>query len=289
MSVLKAQGLFYLLKQLSNLQNDTIMRVSLFYLLILTVFPITINSQDFKSIVAFGDSFTDNGHIDGHGFNRDSNGKVWVEHLKDLLGCEVLDNRAWGGARTDNGHFMGYDWSGFNWQVDKYEQISDAEETLVTVWIGVNDYWDAKDDPANSVKNIRNGLIKLIDKGAKNMVVFNNFDLTISLGYGPTTKYHDLVPEVKKLTKEFNSDLYNMLFDQEAGLSKTHPEIKIYFIDIYSFMNDLVNANDFKNAPWKDDTYKYPNPKEYLWYDEWHPMTHCHYQIAEMVLKELRK
>ena len=261
----------------------------LFQLLLLTVFPIAINSQEFKSIVAFGDSFTDNGHINGHGFNRDSNGKVWVEHLKDMLGCEVLDNRAWGGARTDDGHFMGYDWSGFNWQVDKHGKFSDAKETLVTVWIGVNDYWDTKGDPMNSVKNIGMGLEKLINKGATNFVVFNNFDLTISLGYGPTTKYHDLVPKVKKLTNEFNSGLYEMLFDPKSGLVKNHPEINVHFIDIYSFMNNFIKAKSFKNTPWKDDTYKYPDPEEYLWYDEWHPMTHCHYQIAEMVLKTLRK
>ncbi|NND80771.1 MAG: hypothetical protein HKN53_12800, partial [Maribacter sp.] len=106
-------------------------------------------------------------------------------------------------------------------------------------------------------------------------------------GYGPTTKYHNLVPEVKKLTKKFNSELFKMLYDQKNGLVNEHPEIKFYFIDIYTFMNDFVSANNFNNVPWKDDTYKYPNPKEYLCYDEWHPMTHCHYQIAAMVLKEL--
>jgi phospholipase/lecithinase/hemolysin len=265
------------------------MRILLIYFLILVVIPQTINAQNFKTIVAFGDSFTDNGHIDGHGFNRDSNGKVWVEHLKDMLGSEALDNRAWGGARTDDGHFMGYDWSGFNWQVDKYENIKDTETTLVTVWIGVNDYWDAKDDPLQSVGNIRKGLEKLIEKSAKNIVVFNNFDLTISLGYGPTTQYHKLVPEVKKLTKKFNAGLHDMLYNPELGLSQNNPDIKFYFIDVYAFMNDLVSSNDFKKVPWKDDTYKYPDPKAYLWYDEWHPMTHCHYQIAEMVLKVLRK
>lgn len=103
------------------------------------LFPLNGQTQNFKTIVAFGDSFTDNGHIDGNGFDRDSNGYVWVEYLKEMMAVEKLDNRAWGGARTNNGHFMGFNWSGFNWQVDRYEPTTNPEETLYTVWIGVND------------------------------------------------------------------------------------------------------------------------------------------------------
>ncbi|WP_297766418.1 SGNH/GDSL hydrolase family protein, partial [uncultured Muriicola sp.] len=267
---------------LSNMKTVILLFLSLF------IFPSTGASQDFKTIVAFGDSFTDNGYIDGHGFNRDTNGYVWVEYLKEMMGCEMLDNRAWGGARTDNGHFLGFNWSGFNWQVDHYEPNTVPEETLFTVWIGVNDYWDNKEDPTNSVKNIKTGLSKLIDKGAKYIVVFNNFDLTTSLGYGPNTEYHSLIPAVKKLTNDFNSELYTLLFDQSKGLVQAYPDTTFYFIDIYSFMNDLVQNNTFKNTPWRG-TYAFPDPKQYLWYDEWHPMTACHAQIATMVFNKVRK
>ena len=144
-----------------------VMRTSLLCFLFMFVSAPMLQAQDFTHIVAFGDSFTDNGHIDGHGFNRDSNGKVWVEYLKESLQAQSLDNRAWGGARTDDGHYLGFDWSGFIWQVDRYELQSKSEETLITVWIGVNDYWDAKDDPANSVANIRRGLEKLGYQGSQ--------------------------------------------------------------------------------------------------------------------------
>jgi phospholipase/lecithinase/hemolysin len=152
----------------------------------------------------------------------------------------------------------------------------------------VNDYWDNKDDPSNSVENIKTGINKLIEKGAKYFVVFNNFDLTISLGYGPETDYHTLVPAVKKLTKKFNTELYSMLYGNSTGLIIAHPEIKIFFIDIYTFMNELVKNNQFKKTPWRG-TYSLPNPNEDLWYDEWHPMTSCHKQIAELVSIELKK
>ena len=264
------------------------MREILISLLFILLFPIQGNSQSYKTIVAFGDSFTDNGYIDGHGFNRDTNGYVWVEYLADMLECNEVDNRAWGGARTDNGHYLGFDWSGFNWQIDKYEITTNPDETLITVWIGVNDYWDDKDDPSNSVRNIKTGLEKLIEKGAKHFVVFNNFDLTLSLGYGPNTEYHTLIPTVQKLTKRFNSELSKMLFDTQTGMATSHPEIKLHFIDIYTFMNDLVAKNQFDDKPWKG-TYTFPDPERYLWYDEWHPMTSCHKQIADLVLEELKR
>ena len=263
------------------------MKSILISLLYVFLFPISGSAQNFKNIVAFGDSFTDNGYINGHGFNRDTNGYVWVEYLAEMLDCQAVDNRAWGGARTDNGHYLGFDWSGFNWQIDKYTMATDPDETLYTVWIGVNDYWDTKDDPTNSVKNIQSGLLKLIDSGAQHLVVFNNFDLTLSLGYGPNTVYHSLIPEVQKLTQRFNSALSSMLFDKETGLVLSYPDIKIYFIDIYTFMNDLVASTKFHPTPWRG-TYQFPDTDKYLGYDEWHPMTSCHKQIAEFVLDELK-
>ncbi|WP_297795692.1 SGNH/GDSL hydrolase family protein [uncultured Eudoraea sp.] len=264
------------------------MKNVVFFFISIFLFSIHVSAQNFNNIVAFGDSFTDNGYVNGHGFNRDTNGLVWVEYLALLIECRYVDNRAWGGARTDNGHYMGFDWSGFNWQIDQYELTTNAEETLFSVWIGINDYWDNKDDPSNSVRNIKTGLQKLIEKGGKHFIVFNNFDLTLAPGYGPETAYHSLIPAVQELTKEFNSELVNMLFDKKTGLAKSFPGIEIYFVDIYAFMNHLVSNNQFNEKPWKG-TYKFPEPETYLWYDEWHPMTSCHKQIAELVLKELKK
>ena len=254
----------------------------------ISIFSISVTAQSFKNIVSFGDSFTDNGYVDGHGFNRDTNGLVWVEYLADMINCPQVDNRAWGGARTDNGHFLGFDWSGFNWQIDKFNLTTNPEETLITVWIGINDYWDNKDDPSNSVNNIKAGISKLIDKGGKYFVVFNNFDLTLAPGYGSDTEYHYLVPEVQKLTPRFNQELHSMLFDKKNGLLQAYPEIEIYYIDIYTFMNKLVTNNQFNKKPWKG-TYEFPDPKEYLWYDEWHPMTSCHKLIGELVFKEIKR
>lgn len=252
------------------------------------LFSIQGHSQDINTIVAFGDSFTDNGHVNNHGFNRDSNGKIWIDYLAEMLDCDNLDNRAWGGARTDSGHFTGLDWSGFNWQVDNYTMTTDPANTLFTIWIGINDYWDAKDDPTSSVLNIKTGIQKLIAKGAERFIIFNNFDLTVAPGYGPETEYHDLIPHVRVLVSEFNEEISQMIMNEETGLIANHTHIEITFIDIYSFMNELIANNKYMNTdtPWKD-TYQFPHPDGFLWYDEWHPMTSCHFEIAELVHKKL--
>ena len=120
------------------------------------------------------------------------------------------------------------------------------------------------------------------------MVVFNNFDLTLSLGYGPSTEYHALVPTVKRLTQEFNSGLHHMLFDASNGLFQEHPEVELYFVDIEAFMDVYVEKHDFADAPWRG-SYAFPDPEEFLWYDEWHPMTQCHREIAALVHETLQK
>ena len=43
---------------------------------------------------------------------------------------------------------------------------------------------------------------------------------------GPETEYHNLIPAVKKLTKEFNSELLSMLFDKKNWTRKIQPRNK---------------------------------------------------------------
>jgi len=68
--------------------------------------PLALSASSYSSIVAFGDSLSDNGHAeDGYGFGIFSNGDVWVEYLADSnnLNCTLYDY-AYGGAKTDQSH-----------------------------------------------------------------------------------------------------------------------------------------------------------------------------------------
>ena len=120
--------------------------------------PHGASAGQFKNIIAFGDSISDNAFDDGHGFRRYSNGKIWVEHLGDMLGSEFVEVRAWGGAMSGKGNYNGAakDWSGLLWQIDQYTPSTNMDETLFTIEIGVNDLHDPskKIPPKQVVDNL---------------------------------------------------------------------------------------------------------------------------------------
>ena len=128
------------------------------------------DSYAYKRIVAFGDSMTDNGYDNGHGFQRYSNGKVWVEYLAEMLRVGDVEVYAWGGARSGygNDHPNANDWSGLLWQIEHYSPSGSVRQTLFTVEIGINDLHD----PSNGITaqtvidNLLLFIANLIDKGA---------------------------------------------------------------------------------------------------------------------------
>lgn len=79
-----------------------------------------------------------------------------------------------------------------------------------------------------------------------------------------------------------------MLFDGSTSFVQKHPGVKLYFVDIDTFMSAYVKKHDFAATPWQG-SYSFPDPERYLWYDEWHPMTQCHLEIAAMVHEVLQK
>lgn len=261
--------------------------MKLFFVSTFLLFITLAQAQEIRHIVAFGDSFTDNGLVNGHGFDRYSNGKVWVEYLSEWLGCESLNNRAWGGARTDNGHYTGLDWSGFHWQIEHFESSTDPAQTLYTVWIGINDYWDTEEGTLQPITNIEEGVQMLIGKGAERFLIFNNFDLTVAPGYGRDTEYNHLIPQVQKLVDEFNQRLLNLLENESTGLRNRFPKVRFHMVDVDAFMEKQLADQRYSNVttPWRDS---YTDPAGFLWYDEWHPMTSWHRDLAHWILNELQ-
>lgn len=63
-----------------------------------TLFARTSQCRTFQHLVVFGDSLSDNGIDDGHGFLRYSNGKVWPEYLSEAMAAKSVEVRAWSGA-----------------------------------------------------------------------------------------------------------------------------------------------------------------------------------------------
>ncbi|KAH9846716.1 hypothetical protein C2E23DRAFT_872225 [Lenzites betulinus] len=121
-----------------------------------------IDLGNIKTIVAFGDSYTDGGREDGGPLappvvvppealagGRSTDGKVWVENIADDIGATLKDY-AQSGACTDLSLWpSAIKQADFVGQVKTFMNQSnnlDPASTLYTVFFGINDYEDSKTD-----------------------------------------------------------------------------------------------------------------------------------------------
>ncbi|KAI9068171.1 carbohydrate esterase family 16 protein [Trametes sanguinea] len=121
-----------------------------------------IDLKRIKTIVAFGDSYTDGGRDDGgplappvvvppdaEAGGRSTDGKVWIEDIADDIGAALKDY-AQSGACTDLSL-----WPSAIKKVDFLGQMQtflnqsndlDPDTTLYAIFFGINDYEDSKTD-----------------------------------------------------------------------------------------------------------------------------------------------
>lgn len=239
-----------------------------------------------KRILSFGDSFSDNGFCNGCGYNRLSNGDVWVEHLSGMLGA-TLEDRAWCGAQSGIGNTSGpADWSGLAWQVETYQPAGSLDDTLCTVLIGINDIYEGEGSAETVVGNIVSAMEKLVAKGVRNLLVSNVPDITLAPAY--VTEYAAKKPAVQALVRDINARLHDALCG-ESGFARRHPEVRLYRLDACDVFEGLVRDGRFANVsePW-NGTYAFPAADGYMWWDSWHPMTATHRVLAEAALRALK-
>lgn len=218
------------------------------------VFSSSIFAYDYNKIIFFGDSLSDNGNLYKSFFKiipksppyyqgRFSNGPVWTETLAQTMQIDY-DDYAVGGA-TALVHAPQFQFVApalLEYEVGKYflESIGkDKSQNLYSFWIGANDYLYGQekdiDQFANDVVTKEMYMINLlISDGAKNFLVLNLPDLArVPEAQGNPTlqsRYHDLiVANNSKLT------------DALTQLKNDHPDVNVYFIDIYSFFNEAID------------------------------------------------
>jgi phospholipase/lecithinase/hemolysin len=243
------------------------------FLSVFLIFSTAILAHAYSSILAFGDSLSDNGIYgqyadavninpsDSYGFYRFSNGPNWVEYLAgpSHLNVSLLD-LAYGGATTSwDNPAAGLSITGLQWQVAAYKVVfgnSISSNTLVTLWAGGNDMFQGR--PADTAAdNIKLAIQNLILIGGQEFLVPN-------LPYDNTDPY--------KLWKQaFDIELALDL----AALIGANPGIDIYALDL----NGLVLTGiDFYTGTWLEQTY---GPGTYRYWDGVHPTTEVHAQIAD--------
>jgi outer membrane lipase/esterase len=218
-------------------------------------FPVSVlGSTSFSSIVAFGDSLTDNGSItlgtnpdptDIHGINYFTDGAVWVETLAATMGSGLYDV-AYGGATTgyDNPKVTGEPIFGLQWQIENAFPSVTGDDTLFTVWAGANDFFNGRDFSL-AATNIYTALGKLKDGGAKNILVPNLPDLGLTPGF-----YNDINPlattaQASGWTQGFNSQLQGVL----QTFADENPSMDIYFFDVYTLFSDFILMSNGEMNP----------------------------------------
>lgn len=254
-----------------------------------------VMTTSFSGLISFGDSFSDNGFADGHGFKRYCEAWTWVEYLAQMLGLPH-DNWAWGGAMSNDrncNHPKDVQWAGLSWQIDEYlktlKKDEDISKTLFTVMCGSNDAWFDLTDGAATGQNIHQAMRKLANAGARHILYRETPTALMAPGY-LEGEYAKLSEPWINLVKQSNQTTKRLLLDD---LIKEFPAVKVYYLETDPLFTKIKNGEEgfkFKvlDKPWWG-TYAMPEDFSYVWYDNWHPMSHVHKLMAQESLEFLRK
>ena len=253
-----------------------------------------IEAVTFSNIVAFGDSLSDNGNMfsltagytpDSQHYyeGRYSNGRVWVEYLADLLQLSgALDDRAYGGA-TSGGTLP----PGLKIQVQTFVVSHTlSQNSLVTVWIGGNDYIYGSGNYATAVSNLLDALEMLAQAGARHILVMNlpNLGAIPRFNGSSATSSSALA-----FTTNFNESLRAVL----TTFTSENPSVALYSFDAFSMFEELhahPATYGFSNVENTNPDYgvSFENQGKYVFWDDIHPTTEAHSLIANQVATFLR-
>ena len=290
-------------------------------LLCALIFSTMTSATSLNKMVVFGDSLSDDGNLyeymkhqlplsPPYFRGRFTNGPVWVELLMRLYyptaSKEHLVDYAFGGAgileEEDDDDTM----FTLRREMDSYflthQDKADAKSMYV-VWIGSNNYLAIPDDPDNAVngviRGIQHGLERLVEKGAKHILVVNVPDL----GRIPLARELDVIDRLAYVSKRHNDTLEKKVEE----LRGHYPDVEWLYFDVNLVFDDMtsdparfgfLNVTDTcyeevtHDASLKQNTLLkmvstiQPKPKEgackgYLFFDPVHPTGPAHKLMAE--------
>ncbi|MDJ0783554.1 MAG: SGNH/GDSL hydrolase family protein [Desulfosarcinaceae bacterium] len=272
-------------------------RKSCVFTIILTlaiVLPTISAASQFTHLVVFGDSLSDDGNLfaldpgsvpaNRYFQGRLSNGPVWAEYLAgaDLLDS-ILVNNAYAAATTD-----GSSPPGLGLQVAAYTAAASAlPDALYAIWIGANDFLGGAVDVQRTASNIAAALEDLAEFGARHILVVDLPDL----GATPRNNGNPGTAQAASgLTQRFNGELADVV----AEFQDAYPAVAVYTFSVFDLFADVVanpaaygigNTNDVCPNFLVDDDFE--NDGDYLFWDDLHPTTEAHSEIARSVAETL--
>jgi cholinesterase len=275
----------------------------------LTALPATASSLNFSGMFVFGDSNSDvnKNPVTVSPFyepGRFSNGRVWIEYLADDLDIDNanITNFAFGGGTTGSEN-IAPGAPGLTQQIDSFLNSLNGQpanpDALYTLWTGANDYiGNFSRTPIRPVNNLLNAATTLADAGARNIIIPNLPDLSLTpLGrqLDPATSH-----SLRILTRMHNRFLSRGL----RRLGRLYPEVNFISFDVARLFKNVINRperfglTNVTDACTNTNLYSpdsYPlnpnptftvcnNPEEYLFWDSVHITTNAHQVLAKSAL-----
>jgi phospholipase/lecithinase/hemolysin len=217
------------------------------------------------NIVVFGDSLSDNGNLYDHMRHqlpksppyykgRFSNGPVWIEHLiasyfPESTPATHLFDYAYGGAGVSEEEGDDEVLFTLRREVSMYLLAHDdkaSEDSLFVVWIGANNYLAFPPDIDITLQKvnegIRNSLKRLVEKGAKHILVVNLPDL----GRTPAAIEFESVETMTYFTNEHNQ----LLSKSVDELKQEYPNVEWLYYDLHQAFDEVMEnpeINGFTN------------------------------------------
>ncbi|KAG0266820.1 hypothetical protein BGZ95_002998 [Linnemannia exigua] len=301
----------------------------------------------FKSLVVFGDSFSDTGNVlelSKHTWPRPAfypggrftNGPVWTDYVAKDRKLN-LTNFAHGGATTDSDVVQGYSGSkadlpvpGFIQQINDYylpdrspEDIAELDSTLFVVSFQGNDFlFDTSITTETVLANVERGIHQLIDRGARHIVVMENFDFgTIPYFQSNKTLAEEMSALAEKEHREYQDMMrrfrrkygqprrsggadgqshifFNCGGQQAYSDNNDRPETKvnIAFFDVFVLVRRLNHHHRLRQLGITDVIHGCvspdartgcADPASHFYYDPYHSSTKIHREIANGFLELL--
>ncbi|EPB91672.1 hypothetical protein HMPREF1544_01382 [Mucor circinelloides 1006PhL] len=262
----------------------------------------------FDKIIAYADSFTDNGNdyraskfppSPPYWEGRFSNGPTWLEYVNmNLTGIEIINN-GHGGATTNNAQvyssFNEYIVPGLKEQI-LTTYVNGTADDLYLIYIGYNDL-NAIVNPDQYVlvdKNYTKEKIcqNIVDSVELlvNMYGANNF---LVMSVPPFDQWPVVKDEDKQSAKKLIDD-YNALVVSE--LPKNHPSVNFQFLDDNAwFVEQLKNPENVgqqtSNGPcaWGiGNTTACDDPENHFFWDSYHPSKEVHAAFGAWATEQIK-
>ncbi|GAA5794922.1 hypothetical protein HPULCUR_000270 [Helicostylum pulchrum] len=226
---------------------------------------------NFKNIIAFGDSYTDNGSFSKFyksktyrisklslspstsEIERYADGPLWVEYLIELFDNSLLFDFARSGSTVIN-DFIARPPEDMSMQIDAYiKSKAPTKHSIYFIWMGVNDIFELfklhpNDNPKRRdildgvINSIHQDLTKLYESGANNIMLIGLIPLETALVYSKLSTQTKL--ELQKLVSDYNQRLTSVMTD----FQRETPMVSSSFFNMHKLFQSILDQSQVNAA-----------------------------------------